>query len=301
MFFKKTQYESDKVFFIAHLCLIGVLCLLAFVYWEYRSAQEQSQQLLAVRSEYQTWVVALQQSYETRDNALASVEPSLENNHAEQSLHLVNRDTTYLKNSALSYLKEQRLQEEISRLDEETWCNYTDQVLIDNQKKVTRKKHVKRAAPIPKKRSNRRQLKTPGIKVPGFFSLPLERSKFWISSFFGPRRKPSGRKGFHYGIDMAALKGTPVYATADGVVRRARYETGYGNAILIQHDNRYRTRYAHLHKVYVQAGQRIKKGDLIGAVGDTGHTITRGKDASHLHFEVHEYGKPVNPLHFLAL
>ncbi len=130
------------------------------------------------------------------------------------------------------------------------------------------------------------------------FAWPIERSKFWLSSLFGPRKKP---KGFHNGIDMAALKRTPVKAAAAGVVDQV-YEdpVGYGKTIVIKHDNTYKTRYAHLDSMLVKVGQSVQAGMLIGRVGDTGNVRKQGRDASHLHFEVYELGKRVNPLYFLS-
>ncbi len=136
-------------------------------------------------------------------------------------------------------------------------------------------------------------------QVRGIFAWPIERSSFWLSSPFGPRKKPSGSWGFHYGIDMAAVRGTPVRAASGGVVEHAGYVSGYGNMIIIRHSAVYKTRYAHLDSIHVKSKQVIQKGDAIGAVGDTGFTIKSGKDASHLHFEVYERGKQVNPLYLL--
>ena len=132
------------------------------------------------------------------------------------------------------------------------------------------------------------------------FSWPLNRSSFWISSYFGPRKKPGGGTKFHYGIDMAALKGTPVYAAAWGEIVEADYARGYGNTVVVKHNATYETRYAHLHKILVEVGKKVKKGDCIGQVGDTGSVRKSGSDASHLHFEVYVAGKKVNPMKYLS-
>ncbi len=132
------------------------------------------------------------------------------------------------------------------------------------------------------------------------FCWPIERNKFWLSSCFGPRKGPNGKKSFHTGIDMAAHKGTPVKAAASGTVMQV-YEDplGYGKTIVIKHDQTYKTRYAHLNVMLVKVGQHVKRGDLIGKVGDSGNVRKQGRDASHLHFELYELGKRVNPLYFL--
>lgn len=131
------------------------------------------------------------------------------------------------------------------------------------------------------------------------FIWPIKPSNFWLSSLFGPRKKVNGSLGFHYGIDMAAMKGTPVKAAQNGVVIDACYASGYGNTIVIKHDQIFRSRYAHLHTIRVHVGQKVKKGMRIGTVGETGFIRKKGKDGSHLHFEVYENGKKINPLHYL--
>ena len=91
-----------------------------------------------------------------------------------------------------------------------------------------------------------------------------------------------------------AKVGTPVFATGDGIVTQADNKaSGYGNHIVIRHGYGYETLYAHLSKYNCKAGQRVKRGDIIGYVGSTGRS-----EAPHLHYEVHKDGKVVNPLNF---
>ncbi len=133
------------------------------------------------------------------------------------------------------------------------------------------------------------------------FAWPLKAEDFWVSSLFGPRRL-GGRQGFHAGVDLAAVRGTPVYAASAGIILEACYSAGYGNYILIAHNRKFKTRYAHLDKILVYEGQSVSSGDCIGRVGATGFVrkSRRGGSASHLHFEVYMKGKPVNPFFFLA-
>jgi len=131
------------------------------------------------------------------------------------------------------------------------------------------------------------------------FHWPVELHSFWLSSLFGARKKANGQPGFHKGIDMAAMKGTPVKAAAAGTVVQAQYVPGYGNNILIQHNKYYRTRYAHLNRIHVSVGQKVTQGQKIGAVGDSGSVRKSGRDASHLHFEIYHNGSHVNPLRYL--
>ena len=130
------------------------------------------------------------------------------------------------------------------------------------------------------------------------FSWPVAQDSFWISSFFGPRRM--GRVvRMHAGIDLAALKGTPVKAAAGGKVIKSCYEFGYGNTIVIEHNRKYKTRYAHLDASFVGPGDVVLRGQKIGAVGDTGFVQSEGNNASHLHFEVYAFNKQVNPIRYL--
>ena len=136
---------------------------------------------------------------------------------------------------------------------------------------------------------------------PRFNIWPINIKKFWISSFFGKRVERARGARFHSGLDLAALKGTKVYAVANGKVKEAKKIPGYGNSIVLVHSNKYQTKYAHLDKILVKKNTKVKKGSIIGTVGDTGFVVKNGKDASHLHFEVIEKGKQVNPLKFLPI
>jgi murein DD-endopeptidase MepM/ murein hydrolase activator NlpD len=129
------------------------------------------------------------------------------------------------------------------------------------------------------------------------FMWPIGRGNFWLSSRFGPRRKPGGAWGFHHGLDMAAVKGTPVKASADGVVIEACYLPGYGKTVLVAHGRKYRTRYDHLNAINVCVGQKVMQGCVVGRVGNTGEVrSSHGRDGTHLHFEVRALGKRVNPI-----
>ncbi|WP_420605711.1 M23 family metallopeptidase [Novosphingopyxis sp.] len=120
-------------------------------------------------------------------------------------------------------------------------------------------------------------------------------SDYRLTSYFGYRTDPfKGRRGNHKGIDMAAPTGTPVYATADGIIERAGWVNGYGNFIEIEHGNQVETRYGHMSRLNVESYQRVKQGDLIGFVGSTGRST-----GSHLHYEVRIAGEPVDPLSFM--
>jgi len=116
----------------------------------------------------------------------------------------------------------------------------------------------------------------------------------FISDGYGYRRDPfSGIRQFHYGIDISAPTGTPVYATADGVVRSTNSSGTYGKIIKIDHGYGYTTFYAHLSKMIVKPGDVVKRGQKIAEVGCTGRST-----ASHLHYEIRQFGINKNPLDY---
>lgn len=130
----------------------------------------------------------------------------------------------------------------------------------------------------------------------GKLGLPL-KSSYRVSSNFGYRIHPiTGKKKLHAGIDMAAPKGTAVYAAESGVVIVAQSWSGYGNCIIIDHGGGLWTLYGHLMNggIYVKKGETVKRGEKIGGVGSTGQST-----GNHLHFEVRKNSEPVNPASYL--
>lgn len=118
---------------------------------------------------------------------------------------------------------------------------------------------------------------------------------FTLTSSYGFRSDPfKGRRARHKGIDMAGPIGTPIYATADGIVGRAQWVRGYGKYIEINHGNEIQTRYGHMSRLNVKPNARVKSGDLIGFMGSTGRST-----GSHLHYEVRIAGEAVNPIPFM--
>ncbi len=113
---------------------------------------------------------------------------------------------------------------------------------------------------------------------------------------FGERTDPfSGEGAMHTGVDISAPTGTPVRATADGVVTFAAWYSGYGQLVIVNHGGGYETYYAHLSRFTVVEGEEVRRGDQVGAVGSTGRVT-----APHLHYEVRIGGAPVNPHTYLA-
>jgi hypothetical protein len=118
----------------------------------------------------------------------------------------------------------------------------------------------------------------------------------WLKSKFGNRLDPFVDQIRHHdGIDIAAEKGTPIFATADGVVLRVGYDPkGYGRFVVIDHGYGIRTLYGHMSRVLVKRGQRVRRWEKIGEVGKTGRAT-----GYHIHYEVAVNGRPVNPLNFI--
>ena len=119
-------------------------------------------------------------------------------------------------------------------------------------------------------------------------AMPVKNA-FRYTSPFGRRW---GRA--HEGVDLAAPVGTPVYATGEGKVIFAGWQSGYGNLIKVQHELGTETRYGHLSKIKVKVGQKVSQGSLIGAMGNTGRST-----GPHLHYEVRVNGRAVNPMTFI--
>ena len=135
-------------------------------------------------------------------------------------------------------------------------------------------------------------LQVGAIAVPS--EKPVKMAAF--TSGYGTRSDPfNGSVARHMGIDLAGPIGTPIYATADGVVSASGYNNGgYGNLIKLDHGRGVETRYGHLSAMLVADGQRVARGQLIGRMGSTGRST-----GSHLHYEVRIEGKAVNPIPFM--
>ena len=117
----------------------------------------------------------------------------------------------------------------------------------------------------------------------------------WITSRFGYRKSPfTGQRDFHSGLDISNRPGTEIIATANGKVTFASRKMYYGNMVTIDHGYGKATRYAHLKKILVKRGQKVKRGDVIALLGNTGQST-----GPHLHYEVRINGAPVNPLKYI--
>ena len=154
---------------------------------------------------------------------------------------------------------------------------------------ATKKTPAPKAAPAAKQE--------PAANASDFeLKAPLHKAR--VSSPFGFRHHPVlHKRKLHKGMDFAATKGTPIKAAADGVVVLAQHAGGYGKYVLIKHKDGYSTGYAHLSRYHkgIKAGTKVKKGMLIGYVGNTGRST-----GAHLHFELIKNGRHINPKNFLS-
>ena len=128
--------------------------------------------------------------------------------------------------------------------------------------------------------------------------LPVKTDEYWISSAFGWRKSPfTGLREFHRGLDISAKRGTPIIAPADGTVLLASKDLHFGKFVKIKHNNKFTTLYGHLLQYEVKKGQKVKRGDIIGLMGNTGMST-----GYHLHYTVIKDTVSVNPCnHILNL
>jgi murein DD-endopeptidase MepM/ murein hydrolase activator NlpD len=128
------------------------------------------------------------------------------------------------------------------------------------------------------------------------WGLPVSLERGWVSSEFSMSRihPVSGVRRPHYGIDLAVDAGTPIRATARGVVTFAGGKSGYGLLVIVDHENGFSTRYAHCSKLLVKASNQVERGETIALAGATGNVT-----GEHLHYEVRINGEAVNPRRYL--
>jgi murein DD-endopeptidase MepM/ murein hydrolase activator NlpD len=135
---------------------------------------------------------------------------------------------------------------------------------------------------------------TGSASIPMLVPVTSSRS---MSSNFGMRVHPVlGGFRMHKGVDLPATTGTPIHATADGVIGRADWFGGYGLCVEIEHGANLETRYGHMSRIAVAEGQHVHRGDVIGYVGSTGRST-----GAHLHYEVRIGGEAVNPVPYLQV
>lgn len=308
------------------LCFLGgavTIAVFVLLIMEYRALNSTAEQVLLLKEEYRSYVMALKRALKERtrdtekdektdvkknsivedvDFSFMTAQPLVDSNYPQETFLVVNRDPRYLRAGAVEYAKRYNMDQVLSKMfDTDQW---QEQASRKRTRTASRRRTRKGKQRVIQGAPSRAMVfeKEPLIAKADrdfLFSSPIERSKYWLSSPFGPRKVGKHAWKFHYGIDMACPRGTPVHAAASGIVVESYYHSGWGNCIVILHNHKYKTRYAHLHTRHVKAGQEVSRGRLIGLVGSTGAVRSRGNDASHLHFEVYSYGRRVNPLSVL--
>ena len=130
--------------------------------------------------------------------------------------------------------------------------------------------------------------------IPAILPVSLKNKRTRFSSSYGYRIHPIYKtKKFHSGKDFSGAIGTPIYATGNGKVVEVKNQKGYGKSILIDHGFNYQTLYTHLNKYNVKVNQKIKRGDIIGFMGNSGMST-----GPHLHYEIRKNGKPIDPINY---
>ena len=297
----------------AHYIIAGIVAVLlvtttvcVLLMHEYFFFKHQAEKLLELKEEYRSYVVAVKKIVDEYNQAQEQDNSTQENSEKKkgaddlkESFVVVNRDQLYLKQSMIDFCD---AHESIRpRINLNEWRDYNEQLMENASNKKRASTRGKRQRIKSQQQVIRPKSSMPDGKRDINLAWPVENSNFWLSSFFGPRKQPNGTWGFHYGIDMAALKGTPVKAAYAGMVVEATHGAGFGKTIVVMHNNKYKTRYAHLNTILVRIGQKVAQGEVIGKVGDTGIVRSKsGRDPSHLHFEVYKFGKRVNPMYYLV-
>lgn len=299
---KQIKMAKDVAVALYVVILISTVGIAGMLCWQYRFFMQETQELILVKESYYQHVEMLKRSLSvalSENSSESDDEPDDEDSKKKNELisgdlqpnlfiTAVDEDDTVLKNAEIEFdLITPEEEYRLSSIKKNPPKLKTRTALSKKKNKRTKSsalsKHINRyAAPCDYT-----------------FMWPIELSKFWLSSLYGPRRLSNRKVSFHHGIDMASVKGTAVKAAAAGKVVCAYSVSGYGNCVDIVHNNRYKTRYAHLNSIRVRVGQEVEAGQVVGTVGSTGFVRKSGTDASHLHFEIHQDGHTVNPLKFL--
>lgn len=284
---KQNTHRSILAMYLGGLTV--VVALIVFLMIETQFFVQQARELVRLKEDYVNYTLALKRMIaECKTDQNEQQFDVKKKKISDDEFLVVNRDVDYLMQSAIKYARARNMEQVVRQLYQVPDWKFAE-------KKQTIKKRPLR------KRTQGYALAVDSdiaaLRTEHHFIYPLQKGTFHFTSRFGPRKRANGSWGFHYGLDMAAPRGTPIKAVAHGVVVEARFNKGFGNTVLISHSNKVKTRYAHLSKLDVRAGDLVEQGQCIGRVGNTGYT--RGKNGIHLHFEVLIYGKQINPLYFL--
>lgn len=278
---------------------VGMTVLTACLIIEYRFFVRQLDELTQLKQEYDNYLLLFKRMILQEENQDADKEEPEGSEkkkvvESEDTFLLVNRDPEYLKKSAQSHGRQHKLEQAVAQLYQpRSQHARSSKTGVKTQGRKRSRKSMRQLS-LTREYGSEAQ----DVAHEMAFVWPMDKKHFWLSYGFGPRKHPNGTWEFHRGIDLAAPKGTPVLSSAAGVVVDARYAGGYGNMVVVAHNKKFATRYAHLSKILVSVGDEVCQGDILGKVGATGNV--RGKNGSHLHFEIMVYTKRVNPFYFLS-
>jgi murein DD-endopeptidase MepM/ murein hydrolase activator NlpD len=280
---RKTKKLGYVLLFLLSSALFGFLCLVALIntpYFETPKDKFQSREIDNMKLNY----AILNKKLDDAEEVLASLEDRDDNLYR-----------AYFNSAPIPMDKRKEGFKEANRYKKLEGYNNSD-LVINTTKRVDvitkelaiQSKSLDQILKLAKTKHNLLE------SIPAIQPVKNEDLKR-MASGFGYRSDPFTKaRKMHEGMDFTAKTGTPIYATGDGIVRKADNSlSGYGNHIEINHGFGYLTLYGHLSKYKVRPGQRVKRGDVIGFVGSTGRS-----EAPHLHYEVHKDGKVVNPINF---
>ncbi|RUM43855.1 MAG: hypothetical protein DSY80_05145 [Desulfocapsa sp.] len=244
-----------------------------------------SNQVAALHSKLSTLSSTLEKSATSNDALALQLNSLKEQNNTQEKLFRQEKAT--LLNTAVSELEER------SAMIERIMCN----IGVDIKDKAPADSSNS-GGPfiIPQENVGKELLYRSDIYLETIHYVPLGRPvPGKVSSRYGHRTDPiNGKRGFHTGVDLQGRSGEPILATADGVVRKALRNGGYGKYVEIDHGNGYVTKFAHMKKILVKRGEKVARGQQVGLLGNSGRST-----GSHLHYEICFKGDPINPSKFM--
>ena len=280
---KKGQNFGYFALFLLASAMFGFICFVALIntsYFETPKDKLQARQIEDLKLNYSL----LNKQIDELDVVLSNIEDRDNNIYKVYFNHAPVTEV----NTEKSIVSKQRFKELLEFNNEKLISSTTERVNLISNELVSQSKSLDNILKLSKAKEKFL------ASIPAIQPVKNEQLRH-LASGFGYRSDPFTKiRKMHKGMDFTAATGTPVFATGDGVIRRADAgASGFGNHIVIQHGFGYETLYAHLSSYKARVGQRVNRGDIIGFVGSTGRS-----QAPHLHYEVHKSGSVVNPINF---
>ena len=280
---KKGRNFGYFALFLLASAMFGFICFVALIntsYFETPKDKLQARQIEDLKLNYSL----LNKQIDELDVVLSNIEDRDNNIYKVYFNHAPVTEV----NTEKSIVSKQRFKELLEFNNEKLISSTTERVNLISNELVSQSKSLDNILKLSKAKEKFL------ASIPAIQPVKNEQLRH-LASGFGYRSDPFTKiRKMHKGMDFTAATGTPVFATGDGVIRRADDgASGFGNHIVIQHGFGYETLYAHLSSYKARVGQRVNRGDIIGFVGSTGRS-----QAPHLHYEVHKSGSVVNPINF---